>query len=380
MSASGIAPSLLPAGMALAGTATMADKKPDGASPVKFFGDGEMFEPEAYLAELQKFIKGKGNIRDRYGSGGVIEELEKKFCEITGKESAIFLPTGTMANQLSIAILCGQKVKVYVQDTSHVYRDEADAAQSVFGKRLIPLAPGQAHFTEQQLREAIESLPEAEVFSSGLGAVSIENPVRRSDGRTFPFEEIKRISAYCHSKQIGLHLDGARIFMASAWTGIPVREYASLFDTVYISMYKYLGASAGAILCGPADLIRQVPHLLKVHGGSMYGNWTNAAMALYRLEGMESRLRDAIDRSKIIFAELNRMQGFSVQTLEGGTNIYSMRIPEKTDVGRFREKLRNVHGIIVPPTNPKREILLTVNETLLYRTADEIIAAFRSSS
>src|SRR5207342_3190460 len=127
---------------------------------------------------------------------------------------------------------------------------EADAAQSVFNKRLMPLAKNETYFTAQQLQNAIENLNNEEVFKSGVGAVSIESPVRRTDGRAVPLDEIIKISAYCRSNRIGLHLDGARIFMASAWTGTPVKEYASYFDTVYISLYKYFGAGGGAVLSG----------------------------------------------------------------------------------------------------------------------------------
>ena len=217
---------------------------------VKFFGDGEMYEGLPYLETLQ-LANAKQPLKvDRYGGGGAVEELEKKFQAITGKEKAIFMPSGTMANQFAIAALSGENTKVYVQDTSHVYRDEADAAQSVFNKRLIPLARNQTCFTADELKQAIENLDREEVFKSGIGCVSVENPVRRSDGRMVPIDEIKKISEYCRSKNFKLHLDGARLFMASAWSGVSIKEYSSYFDTVYISLYKYLGASAGAILCG----------------------------------------------------------------------------------------------------------------------------------
>src|SRR5678815_121641 len=134
-----------------------------------------------------------------------------------------------------------------------------------------------------------------------------------------PIGEIKKISEYCRSKNIRLHLDGARIYMASAWSGIPVKEYASYFDTVYISLYKYLGASGGAILCGDSAVIEKMPHLIKIHGGNMFGNWLNAAMALHRLDGIEERLKEAIRRSKEIFASLNDM-GIKITELDGGTN------------------------------------------------------------
>ena len=239
------------------------------------------------------------------------------------------MPSGTMANQLAIDVLCGNNTKVFVQDTSHVYRDEADAAQSVFQNRLMPLAKNETYFTADQLRHAIESLPGEEVFQSGIGAVSIENPVRRKDGRMVPLDEIKKISSYCRTNNIKLHLDGARIFMASGWSGISIKEYASYFDTIYISLYKYLGASAGAILCGEKAVIDKMPHLMKIHGGSMYGNWTNAAMALQRLEGFEERLQNSIKRANEIFAELNKESKIKITPLDGGTNIYNFIINER---------------------------------------------------
>lgn len=376
-SGAGILPALIPFTSALASGGTK-NTSPDPSIPIiKFFADGEMFEPADYLTELQKAHTVTNIIRDRYGSGGVVEVLEKKFSEITGKERSIFMPSGTMANQLAIAVLSGENTKIFVQDTSHVYRDEADAAQSVFNKRLMPLAKDETYFTALQLQHAVENLNNEEVFKSGIGAVSIENPVRRTDGRVVPIDEIRKISTYCRNNRIGLHLDGARIFMASAWTGMPVKEYASYFDTVYISLYKYLGAAGGAILSGPAAIIDKMPHLIKVHGGNMYSNWTYAAMALYRLEGCETRLKNAISMSNEIFNALNKLPGVQVNALAGGTNIYNMELGKEIDGKKMQEKLNKEFNIRMPRPNNKNQTQLTVNETLLYQSADYIINAFK---
>lgn len=362
------------------GVAVGLESSPAPESPIiKFWGDGEMFEPGDYINELQKRQLSQPISKDRYGTGGAVESLEKKFIEITGKETAIFMPSGTMANQLAIAALSGNNSKVFVQETSHVYRDEADAAQSVFRKRLMPLAKNETYFTAEQLRDAIESLPREEVFQSGVGAVSIENPVRRTDGRMVPLEEIKKISEYCRSKKIKLHLDGARLFMASGWSGITIKEYASYFDTVYISLYKYLGASAGAILCGEKAVIDNMPHLIKIHGGSMYGNWTNAAMALHRLEGFESRLHSSIKRSHEIFTALNKLSAIKISPLNGGTNIYTFTLSEGKDGKKFQESLNKSYQIRIPPFNKKNETRLTVNETILYQPAEYVIQSFNKS-
>ncbi len=347
-----------------------------GENPVYFFGDGIMYEPSKYIQQLIQTNSKKPIEKDRYGTGGAVAELEKKFEEITGKEKALFMPSGTMANQLAIAVLSDSNTKVFVQDTSHVYRDEADAAQSVFQKRLMPLAKNETYFTAEALQQAIETLQEQEVFTSGIGAVSIENPVRRTDGRMVPVEEIRKISIYCRSKNINLHLDGARIFMAAAWSGISIKEYASYFDTIYISLYKYLGASAGAVLCGDIKVMEKMPHLIKIHGGSMYGNWTNAAMALQSMEGFEERLKETVKKAELVFAALNKIPGIHISTFDGGTNIYLMQLPKETDGRKMQEKLRNDHQVWTGRPNEKNQILLTVNETLLLKENDYLINAF----
>ncbi len=346
---------------------------------VKFFYDGEWFDGSAYWDQLQQANNKQPIKVDRYGNGGAVDDLQKKFEAITGKEKAIYMPTGTMANQLAIAVLSGENSKVFVQDSSHVYRDEADAAQSVFNKRLIPLAKDETYFTADALKRAIENLDHEEVFKSGIGCVSIENPVRRTNGCMVPIDEIKRISEYCRSNNIKLHLDGARIYMASAWSGIPVKEYASYFDTIYISLYKYLGASGGAILCGDKAVMDKMPHLIKIHGGSLFGNWLNAAMALHRLEGIEERLQEAKKRSAEIFASLNQVPGIKINALDGGSNIYNMHIPAGITVQKFGEYLNNKYSILIPRPDKNGDMKIAVNETLLYRDTKYIVEAFKDA-
>jgi len=370
-------PGILPALPVLADE-TNKYPAPPNEPIVKFYGDGESFDGPAYWEQLQ-LAHNKQPIKvDRYGSGGAVEELQKRFETITGKEKAIYMPSGTMANQLAIAVLSDENTKVFVQDTSHIYRDEADAAQSVFNKRLMPLAKNETYFTLDTLKQAIDNLGNEEVFKSGIGCVSIENPVRRTDERMVPIEEIKKISAYCRSNNIKLHLDGARIYMAAAWSGVSIKEYASYFDTIYISLYKYLGASGGAILCGDKTVIDKMPHLIKVHGGNMYGNWLNAAMAVHRLERMEERLQQAIKRSGEIFAVLNKIDGIKINALDGGTNIYKMSLPDGINVQKLADHLASNYFIrINSRADANKDIKITVNETLLYRDPEYIVNAFK---
>jgi threonine aldolase len=360
--------------------ALAAGKRPaEQPAPVYFFFDGPFYNPTEYIAKLQQANQAAAIQADFYGEGGVVEALEKKFIAMTGKQAAIFMPTGTMANQLAISVLSGDNTKVFVQETSHIFRDEADAAQSIHQKRLIALAPNEPAFTLEVLQASLKNLEEGEVFKSGIGAVAIENPVRRCDGRTVPIEEIKRIGAFCREKGYKLHLDGARLHLAMAFTGTPIAEYAAHFDTVYISLYKYLGAAGGAMLCGEKAVIDKMRHLIKVHGGTIYQNWTNAAMALYHLEGLDDRLKAVVKKSAELFPQLNKLAGISITALKGGTNIFDLQVTKDIDLGKFRESLNKQYKIYIGGRRGNDPVKIMVNETLLGRTDQELVEAFKAS-
>lgn len=370
-----LVPALLPSFISAANAAPANSDVP--VNPViSFTDDGVHYAPADYIAKLQE-INQKDPIKaDVYGQGGALARLTKRFAEITGKEAATYMPTGTMANQLAISVLNGENTKIFVQDTSHIYRDEADAAQSVFNKRLMPLAPGAAYFTLEDLKAGINFVNEGEVFKSGIGTVAIENPVRRCDGQQVPIEEIRKISAFCRSNGYKLHLDGARIYLASAFSGVSIADYAANFDTVYISLYKYLGADGGAILCGEKAVIDKMEHLIKIHGGTVYSNWSKAAMALYHLDGLEDRLKQTVTQVNDLFAKLNKVPGISITALKGGTNIFDLKLTAATDAKKFRQALYEKHKVLIRNANHEGIIKLQVNETLLKTDNQSLVAAF----
>ena len=349
------------------------------APAINFVSDGEMLTPKEYIGKLAEIDKKSSIQADSYGSGGPVEALQKKFESITGKERAIYMPTGTMANQLAIANLSGPNTKVFVQETSHVYRDEADAAQSVHGKRLIPLATGEAAFTLTQLREAINYHNNGEVFKSGLGAVSIENPVRRANGAQVPLEEIKNISVWCRENNLKLHLDGARLFLASGYSGVTVKQYASYFDTVYISLYKYFGAAGGAILCGDAGIIDKMEHQIKIFGGTMYQSWPQAAMALHYSDGFEKRFKEAAEKGNQLFASLNQLPELKIIPVSNGTNIFQVKFSDGFSTKKFSETLNSRYGIILSGFVRDGLGRIAINESILKRENSEILAAIKDS-
>src|SRR5436305_14179036 len=186
---------------------------------------------------------------DDYSRDGVVAKLEARMAELLGKEAAMFMPTGTLANHLALRLLARNGRRVLVQRESHLYCDEGDGAQQLSGLNLVPLAAGRAGFTlEEVLAEA--AAPADARVAIPVGAISIETPVRRMDGAGFDFAEMRRIAGFAREHGLGLHLDGARLLIESAYTGVAPAAYAALFDTVYVSLYKYLNAAAGPVLAG----------------------------------------------------------------------------------------------------------------------------------
>jgi threonine aldolase len=347
--------------------------------PVSFARDGLGYTPAEYISKLDEINKARPVKPDFYGTHGTVEELLTTFTALTGKEAAFFMPSGTLANQLAIQVLSGENSKVFVQETSHVFRDEADAAQSLYGKRLVPLAKGKHAFTLEELQQEISYAAKEEYFKTGIGAISIEIPVRRCNAQVFPIEELRKISAWCREKGYKLHLDGARLHLASAWSGVSVREYSSYFDTVYLCLYKYLGATSGAVLCGPKSIIEPMEHLVKVHGGSMYQNWTNAAMALHTLQGLEERLRATRERSDRLFQALNKIPGIRIRPVPEGSNIFLLQTEKGYDGKTLARMLAEKYAIRVPTPEEDGVSHLHVNESLLLRDEEAIVAAFRAA-
>lgn len=359
------------------------DKKPIVTNTnqpiVNFIFDGIYFSPKEYIEKLAEIDLSNPIATDFYGQGGETKLLEEKFAKITGKEKAIYLPSGTMANQIAIHLLNEKNTKVIVPENSHVYRDEADAAQSVYNKRLIPVETDKPYFNLTDLEKTIDKINKNEVFKSGLGTVVIENPIRRAEGAAVPIEDIKEISSYCKQNGYKMHLDGARLHLASAFTKISILEYASYFDTVYISLYKYLNATGGAILCGDAEIIDQVAHQIKIHGGAVYKTWTNTAVALHYLNTIEARLKQVEEITNILIPELNKIDGVSITKIENGTNLFELKFSNNINSKELETILYKEHRIWISSSNDNGITRFAVNESLLAIDIQDIIEAWKQS-
>ncbi len=215
-------------------------------------------------------------------------------------------------------------------------------------------------------------------MATPIGVISIESPVRRLHGEVFDFAEMQRIAAFARERRIALHFDGARVFLASAYTGIAPAAYAALFDTAYVSLYKYFNAGGGAVLAGPRQLLGDLYHQRRMFGGSLRQAWPYAAVALHYLDGFSERFQRAAAASETLFRALREQPGCEVLRSPASTNVTLLRI-SGGNASTLPERLDR-RGIAIRPalaaSSEHAEFELVTNETILRRPIAEIIDAF----
>lgn len=336
--------------------------KPDGKQNVMLFGDGLSLSSAEYVEVLQKIVEQRGISEDDYSLGGVVEELEEKMARVLGKERAIYFPTGTLANHIAVRKLSRDRARAIVPSDSHLYNDSGDCAQQLSRLNLVPIVSDTATFTLEQVMNVVERTKSGRVGTE-VGALVIESPVRRKLGEVFDYGEMKRICAFARDNDIQTHLDGARLYMASAYTGVSPREYASHFDTVYVSLWKYFNAASGAILAGPSEVVDGLYHTRRMFGGALPAAWPYAAVALHYLEGFEADFGRAVQTATTFFSLVEQHPSFEVEPVRSGSNIFKLLV-RSPDLARFRENLAAKGVLLLPQPRPERGgFVLTVNAT-----------------
>lgn len=332
---------------------------------VKLTGDGPGHSPAEYAALMKRLVGFAGVSLDDYSVGGIVETLERRFARVLGKERAMFVPTGTLANHLAVRALAGGSGRVVVQEQSHLYQDSGDCAQTLSGLTLVPLGTGQADFTADELRGAIDTARSGRV-PTRVSAISIETPVRRARGRMFDAIELAKVVALARAEGIALHLDGARLFLASAYTGHSVARMATPFDTVYVSLYKYFGAPAGAILAGPGATMDSLVRERRMFGGALAHAWPLALPALHALDGFSQRYAAAVAASESWLSRLAADDRFRIERVPNGTNLSALTVVGvRPDAFRARLQRR---GIELGLPNAAGTFTIAINETFTRRS------------
>jgi threonine aldolase len=370
VSSDATSPSVAPAN-ARARSRALADR----ADAVIFLGDGAPSPPASMITRLAALEAAGALEPDDYSLGGSVEALERRWAEVLDKEGAIWLPTGTLANHLAVRRLCGDRPRVIVQEQSHLYHDEGDALARLSGISAIPLAHGRVCFTVEELEAAFDEATSGRVLNP-VGAVVVETPVRRQYGQVVPFDDLHAIADACRARGVGTHLDGARMYMMSAATGVPIADYAALFDTVYVSLWKYFGAPFGAILAGSAAMIDGLYHDRRMFGGGLPSAYLAAALALDGMTGFEERFGEVMARSRDLCARLATLDGLTPMPFLHGSNIVPVAIGDEVDAQRLADALFEDGIVIGDMTRPLSTFRLTFNPTLLRRPTEALAASF----
>ncbi|MGY1827331.1 threonine aldolase family protein [Blastococcus sp. SYSU DS0541] len=213
-----------------------------------------------------------GTAPDRYGEGGVVSELEAEVAELLGLPAAVYLPSGVMAQQAALRVHAERRGRrtVVCHPESHLIRHEEQAFERLHGMVLRPAGDRYRLLLRADL-DAVAEHP---------AALLVELPQRDLGGPLPPWDDLVAQAAWAQERGAAAHLDGARLWEASAGYDRTPAEIAGLFDTVYVSFYKGIGALAGCCLAGPADVVAEVREWRRRLGGTLFGLWPGAASAL----------------------------------------------------------------------------------------------------
>lgn len=255
---------------------------------------------------------------DVFGDDPTVNKLQEKVAALLGKEAALFVPSGTMANTISILSHTQLGDEVIVERESHTFCYEA-AAASVFGGVQLNTIVGNRGILEAD--QIAKEIRETNVHMPPTRLICLENTHNRGGGKIYPIEKIKAIHDLAIQRGLKLHLDGARLFNASVATGISPKKYAAYFDSVMFCFSKGLGAPVGSIIVGSKFFIERAHRFRKMLGGGMRQVGILAAAALYALEHNVSQLAQDHENARLLANELAKVKGFQIDPEQIETNI-----------------------------------------------------------
>ncbi|OGP64653.1 MAG: threonine aldolase [Deltaproteobacteria bacterium RBG_13_53_10] len=255
---------------------------------------------------------------DVYGEDPTVNALQEKVAQILGKEAAIFVPTGTMANQLAIKSHTQPGDEVIIEATSHSYNFEGGAGAALSGVQFYCLQGVRGILNASQIEGAIRPIDQHFAVTR---LISLENTHNRGGGSVYPIDKMRDIYGLARSRGLLVHLDGARLWNASVAAGIKPREYAQWADSVSVCLSKGLGAPIGSLVAGPQAFIARVHRFRKMFGGGMRQVGVIAAAGLYALDHHYDRLKEDHRNAKRLALGLKGLKGISVTAEPVETNI-----------------------------------------------------------
>lgn len=288
---------------------------------------------------------------DVFGDDPTVKALEVRVADLFGKEASVFVPSGTMGNQISLKVLGSPGDEVLLDEGSHIFNYEVGAPAALSGLLVHPLNGEKGRLTSAQIEAHVRG---SDLHLPPTRIVALENTHNRAGGTIGSLDEIKRIKQVAVIHQLKMHLDGARLWNAAVATGIPLADWAAPFDTVMSCLSKGLGCPVGSMVVGSREIIAKARKVRKLFGGGMRQSGILAAAGLYALEHNFSRLVEDHANARHLAENLANLRGFRVDLDTVQTNIVIADVKEtgKT-VAEVVERLKE-SGVWVVPFGPTR--------------------------
>ncbi|HEX3777025.1 MAG TPA: low-specificity L-threonine aldolase [Polyangiaceae bacterium] len=282
---------------------------------------------------------------DVYGEDPTVRKLEARVAEILGKESAVFVPSGTMANQIALLVHTRPGDEVIVGEGTHCMHFEGGAAAAWSGVQFAVVGRG-GLFSSEEMQSAIR--PRAEHLPQS-SLVVLENTHNLGGGRVFPQDECERIAERARARGLALHLDGARIWNAAIASGLEPKIIARPFDTLSVCFSKGLGAPVGSAFVGSSERVQKARRFRKMLGGAMRQSGIVAAAALYALEHNRARLAQDHEAARAFAERLSESPNIEVAPVE--TNIVLLKT-EAAVASEIAERAAE-RGVLIHAMGPR---------------------------
>ena len=287
---------------------------------------------------------------DVFDDDPTVHALQDRVAALCGKERSLFVPSGTMGNQLAIRSLTSPGDEVFLERECHIVYYEAGAASALSGVQLNPLAGTRGVLDPATIAAAVRS-DDVHVPPSRL--LCLENTHNRAGGTIFPLEPLTRAATAARERGLAVHLDGARLWNAAVATGVPIQRWADPFDTVMMCFSKGLGAPVGSILAGDEEVIARARRGRKMFGGGMRQAGILAAACLFALDHHVDRLADDHRRARALGARAARVPGLAVDLAAIETNILMIRVEDPTWDARSVVTALEARGVRMSAYGPR---------------------------
>ena len=282
---------------------------------------------------------------DVYGEDPTVRRLEERVAELVGTEAALFVPTGTMANQIALRVQARPGDEVIIGVGAHCWRHESGALAALAGLQTQTIG-SDGTFTADEVRAAFK---DRHPYQAATRIVAVENTHNMAGGTCWDRARLTAVVAAAHELGIHAHLDGARIWNAAFAAGASERELAAGFDSVSVCFSKGLGAPAGSCVCGPRALVSEAHRARKMYGGGMRQAGMLAAGALYAVEHHRARLGDDHANARAFADALAGTPGVHVKQPQ--TNIVMIDLDRAIEPVMAAAKAR---GVLLGPGGARR--------------------------